>query len=427
MLSKLNQITSTPLASKDSNFEGMLGDLSDELNTVDASSATDTSLSKSKDKYKGVLKKRRDAIENNASFEGLIANTTVMQKNGLSFKPQIKTAADQKVRMTGVNENRRITPSLITKETQLSSLSETKHPVCGVEKMALKEQPLMVLNRVKIQGDGIKLATAHSALTLPLPHVKSNFGGYMWSHSEALSQAQSKQGDGIKSVSPHLTVMRPMQGKLISEQGVKSPSPALAQTQSKQGDGAKLASPHLTVMRPMQGKLISEQGVKNPSPALAQTQSKQGDGIKSASPHLTMTRPMQGKLNLEPNVGLRSGAQNREWAIAPSALKEIQSQIFMGRFSGGDSNNLKGSPLTLFDAEPKNVHTGSVNLNPRYSVLQNFPVVSSNYLNYSLSPDLFWQYPKVNSYRVFFAKKYYLFKFENNKVTSLLEEYYDRT
>lgn len=386
MLSKLNQITSTPLASKDNNFEGMLGDLSDELNTVDASSATDTSLSKSKDKYKGVLKKRRDVIENNASFEGLIANTTVMQKNELSFKPQIKTAADQKVRMTGVNENRRITPSLITKETQLSSLSETKHPVCGVEKMALKEQPLMVLNRVKIQGDGIKLTTAHSALTLPLPHVKSNFGGYMWSHSEALSQAQSKQGDG-----------------------------------------AKLASPHLTVMRPMQGKLISEQGVKSPSPALAQTQSKQGDGIKSASPHLTMTRPMQGKLNLEPNVGLRSGAQNREWAIAPSALKEIQSQIFMGRFSGGDSNNLKGSPLTLFEAEPKNVHTGSVNLNPRYSVLQNFPVVSSNYLNYSLSPDLFWQYPKVNSYRVFFAKKYYLFKFENNKVTSLLEEYYDRT
>ncbi|MBF4258726.1 hypothetical protein [Vibrio anguillarum] len=386
MLSKLNQITSTPLASKDNNFEGMLGDLSDELNTVDASSATDTSLSKSKDKYKGVLKKRRDVIENNASFEGLIANTTVMQKNELSFKPQIKTAADQKVRMTGVNENRRITPSLITKETQLSSLSETKHPVCGVEKMALKEQPLMVLNRVKIQGDGIKLTTAHSALTLPLPHVKSNFGGYMWSHSEALSQAQSKQGDGIKSASPHLTVMRPMQGKVISEQGAKSPSPALAQTQSKQGDG-----------------------------------------IKFASPHFTMTRPMQGKLNLEPNVGLRSGAQNREWAIAPSALKEIQSQIFMGRFSGGDSNNLKGSPLTLFEAEPKNVHTGSVNLNPRYSVLQNFPVVSSNYLNYSLSPDLFWQYPKVNSYRVFFAKKYYLFKFENNKVTSLLEEYYDRT
>uniref|UniRef100_UPI00404709E8 hypothetical protein n=1 Tax=Vibrio anguillarum TaxID=55601 RepID=UPI00404709E8 len=386
MLSKLNQITSTPLASKDNNFEGMLGDLSDELNTVDASSATDTSLSKSKNKYKSVLKKRRDAIENNASFEGLIANTTVMQKNELSFKPQIKTAADQKVRMTGVNENRRITPSLITKETQLSSLSETKHPVCGVEKMALKEQPLMVLNRVKIQGDGIKLTTAHSALTLPLSHVKSNFGGYMWSHSEALSQTQSKQGDGIKSASPHLTMMRPMQGKLISEQGVKSPSPALAQTQSKQGDGAKLASPHLTMMR-----------------------------------------PMQGKLNLEPNVGLRSGAQNREWAIAPSALKEIQSQIFMGRFSGGDSNNLKGSPLTLFEAEPKNVHTGSANLNPRYSVLQNFPVVSSNYLNYSLSPDLFWQYPKVNSYRVFFAKKYYLFKFENNKVTSLLEEYYDRT
>ena len=386
MLSKLNQITSTPLASKDNNFEGMLGDLSDELNTVDASSANDTSLSKSKDKYKSVLKKRRDVIENSASFEGLIANTTVMQKNELSFKPQIKTAADQKVRMTGVNENRRITPSLITKETQLSSLSETKHPVCGVEKMALKEQPLMVLNRVKIQGDGIKLTTAHSALTLPLPHVKSNFGGYMWSHSEALSQAQSKQGDGIKSVSPYLTMMRPMQGKLISEQGVKSPSPALAQTESKQGDG-----------------------------------------IKFASPHFTMTRPMQGKLNLEPNVGLRSGAQNREWAIAPSALKEIQSQIFMGRFSGGDSNNLKGSPLTLFEAEPKNVHTGSVNLNPRYSVLQNFPVVSSNYLNYSLSPDLFWQYPKVNSYRVFFAKKYYLFKFENNKVTSLLEEYYDRT
>ncbi|ELT7571286.1 TPA: hypothetical protein RSW71_003365 [Vibrio cholerae] len=384
MLSKLNQITSTPLVSKDNNFEGMLGDLSDELNTVDASSTTDTSLSKSKNKYKGVLKKRRDAIENNTSFEGLIANTTVMQKNELSFKPQIKTAADQKVRMTGVNENRRITPSLITKETQLSSLSETKHPVCGVEKMALKEQPLMVLNRVKTQGDGVKLTTAHLALTLP--HVKSNFAGYMWSHSEALSQMQSKQGDGIKFASPHLTMMWYMQGKLISEQGVKNPSPALTLTQSKQRDGAKLTSPHLT-----------------------------------------MIRPMKGKLNLEPNVGLHSGAQNREWAIAPSALKELQSQIFIDRSSGEDSNHLKGSPLTLFEVEPKNVHIGSVNLNPRYSVLQNFPVVSLNHLNYSLSPDLFWQYPKVNSYRVFFAKKYYLFNFENNKVTSFLEECYDRT
>lgn len=353
MLITSDQVRSTTLEYNDNTFEDTLGDLSNEFNTVNASSTTDTNLSKSKDKYKGVFKKRRDAIENNASFEGLITNTTVMQKNELSFKPQIKTAVDQKVRMTGVNENRRFTSSFIQKETPLSSPSETKHSVCDVEKMVLKEQPLMVWNRVKIQsdggdggdgGDGVKLTTSHLALTLP--HVKSKFGSYMWTHSEVLSQ----------------------------------------------------------------------------------TQSKQGDRIKFASPHLKMMRPFQSKSNLGSNVGPGSGAQNREWAIAmPSALKENQLKIFIGRFSGGDSNNLKGSPLTLFEAESKNVHISSVNCCPRHLVLQNFPVGSSNHSNYSLSPDLFWKYPKVNSYRVFVAKKQYLFKFEGNEVTGLLEGCYDRT
>ncbi|MCO4174525.1 hypothetical protein K8D10_22525 [Aeromonas veronii] len=329
------------MAYDDNSFEDTLGDLSDELNTVNASSTTDTDLSESKNKYKNVLKKRLDAIEDNASFEGLITNTTVMQKNEFSFKPQIKTAVDQNVVMTGVSENRRFTSYFIKKETPLSLPSETKHSVCDVEKMVLKEQPLMALNSVKMQSDRVKLTTPHLELTLP--HVKSMFGSYMWMHSEVLSQTQSKQGHEIKFASPHLTVMW----------------------------------------------------------------------------------PFQGKSNLGTNIGPGSGAQNREWVIAtPSALKESLLQIFTGRFSCGDSNNLKGSPLTLFEAVSKNVHISSVNCCRRYLALQNFPVMSSHY---PLSPAIFWQYPKVNSYRVLFAKKYYLFKFESNKVTSLLEGYYDRT
>ncbi|AYV25052.1 hypothetical protein L1D61_25640 [Vibrio mediterranei] len=54
--------------------------------------------------------------------------------------------------------------------------------------------------------------------------------------------------------------------------------------------------------------------------------------------------------------------------------------------------------------------------------LQNLlPVEGTARSHYELAPEMFWQYPKVNSYRVLFRNKYYLFEFDKHQVTSFLE------
>lgn len=54
------------------------------------------------------------------------------------------------------------------------------------------------------------------------------------------------------------------------------------------------------------------------------------------------------------------------------------------------------------------------------------PVLSSLMLHYQIAPEYFTQYVQLNTYRVFFRNKYYVFQFEDNKVTNFLEDYYDR-
>ncbi len=55
------------------------------------------------------------------------------------------------------------------------------------------------------------------------------------------------------------------------------------------------------------------------------------------------------------------------------------------------------------------------------------PVERTTRTHFELAPEIFWQYPLVNSYRVLFRNKYYLFEFEEHQVTSFLEDVYDRT
>ncbi len=55
------------------------------------------------------------------------------------------------------------------------------------------------------------------------------------------------------------------------------------------------------------------------------------------------------------------------------------------------------------------------------------PVERTTRTHFELAPEMFWQYPLVNSYRVLFRNKYYLFEFEEHQVTSFLEDVYDRT
>ncbi|WP_293631474.1 hypothetical protein [Shewanella sp. CG12_big_fil_rev_8_21_14_0_65_47_15] len=54
------------------------------------------------------------------------------------------------------------------------------------------------------------------------------------------------------------------------------------------------------------------------------------------------------------------------------------------------------------------------------------PVLPSSMLHYQIAPEYFTQYVQLNTYRVFFRNKYYVFQFEDHKVTNFLEDYYDR-
>jgi hypothetical protein len=54
------------------------------------------------------------------------------------------------------------------------------------------------------------------------------------------------------------------------------------------------------------------------------------------------------------------------------------------------------------------------------------PILPSPMLHYQIAPEYFTHYAQLNTYRVFFRNKYYLFQFEDHKVTNFLEDYYDR-
>lgn len=114
-------------------------------------------------------------------------------------------------------------------------------------------------------------------------------------------------------------------------------------------------------------------------------------------------------------------SQNQKWPIVFATNKEVVSSSI----SIEDTSFLKNGHKNIVGVELNSLYLDNINLN--HGVFNKTSLVNLNHLNYSLSPTLFWQYPQVNSYRVFFARKYYLFTFENNKVTSFLEEYYDRT
>ena len=54
------------------------------------------------------------------------------------------------------------------------------------------------------------------------------------------------------------------------------------------------------------------------------------------------------------------------------------------------------------------------------------PILSLPILHYQIAPEYFTQYAQLNSYRVFFRNKYYVFQFEDHRVTNFFEDYYDR-
>ncbi|CAM3750632.1 hypothetical protein [Vibrio aquimaris] len=75
------------------------------------------------------------------------------------------------------------------------------------------------------------------------------------------------------------------------------------------------------------------------------------------------------------------------------------------------------------------VSEGTVTTNSVSSVspvIKPMPILGMAFPNYHLAPELFWQYPKLNSYVVLYRNKYYLFEFNEHKIVNYLEYSDDR-
>ena len=95
--------------------------------------------------------------------------------------------------------------------------------------------------------------------------------------------------------------------------------------------------------------------------------------------------------------------------------------------SSSEVRNIPFSSMNMF-ADTLKVTTEKGLAVPSIIALQTvIPTAGMAQTNYDLAPEIFWQYPQVNSYRVLFRNKYYLFEFEDHVITSFMEEYDERT
>ncbi|MFW7525796.1 hypothetical protein ACODM8_16890 [Vibrio ostreicida] len=109
--------------------------------------------------------------------------------------------------------------------------------------------------------------------------------------------------------------------------------------------------------------------------------------------------------------------------VSPSVVGQpLLAVDALGRLENGRENVERKSAAHSSDSSV------TVQAVPSAMALQKLvPVAGMTLSHYELAPEMFWQYPQVNSYRVLFRNKYYLFEFDEHKVTSFLEENYDRS
>lgn len=147
-----------------------------------------------------------------------------------------------------------------------------------------------------------------------------------------------------------------------------------------------------------------------------------------------------GSLPLRGSKSKRRGNEEKMSVVTPSRSSSISSQTVIGK----EFNFLSSSPLeykglfvnskvetAAFIGNNKTENSAFIGkmlpLTSNHYNIAPAPVAVNGLANISLqlTPSVFWHYPALNSYRVFFRQKYYLFRFEGNQVTNYLEEDYD--
>lgn len=123
------------------------------------------------------------------------------------------------------------------------------------------------------------------------------------------------------------------------------------------------------------------------------------------------------------------GIEKKTSVVSPVRSSTISSQTAIGKeFKFLSPNLLESKGLFVNSQVEVAAFIGKMlpSTSNHYNIAP-APAAVNSLANISLqlTPSVFWHQPALNSYRVFFRQKYYLFRFEGNQVTNYLEEDYD--
>ncbi|MDE1254840.1 hypothetical protein L9W76_17035 [Vibrio aestuarianus] len=147
-----------------------------------------------------------------------------------------------------------------------------------------------------------------------------------------------------------------------------------------------------------------------------------------------------GLLPLRDSKPKHRGIEKKTSVVSPVRSSTISSQTAIGKeFKFLSPNLLESKGLFVNSQVEVAAFIGNNKIENSAFIGKMLPSTSNHYniapapaavnslanISLQLTPSVFWHQPALNSYRVFFRQKYYLFRFEGNQVTNYLEEDYD--
>lgn len=468
MLTKFNHLASSQVPSNENDFEQIANELNDEAPGHALCDSTNV-------EKKHRAKRKRQPYDEPRDLEAKssdVAPHAAQHKNDMIAQPlkqgaRHRTGGQVSLLPTGAKMRQHCSPEL--QEIKPSQRNESKPQIEGAESKVLKASPLdTTLDGEHIVDKNVQLKAERKTPSF----FNANFNA---KPNDLTSLSQSRYTLVLSGRSGHRnSELAPFFDRTT---GIPTSCSAALKRVQINGERVKLSASdaNATTMNmrlSFLNKLASCLSVESRVPvretstplALGQTaqtpmNTRPSGLLDLAFPANTRTQPLsQPKENLpyqwvglhrrgivptlyrHPQVGssqasnpwagnLQTSSWHAPFLFEPPAKRLVANLQLLpdSRYKLGveSSNGVLSTPLNPQEQPEKSSTVASVSA--LGMDLLPLPLPSPYRLNYQLSPTLFWQYPQVISYRVFYAKKYYLFKFENNKVTNFLEEEYDRT
>ncbi|AUI86410.1 hypothetical protein BS333_08430 [Vibrio azureus] len=114
-------------------------------------------------------------------------------------------------------------------------------------------------------------------------------------------------------------------------------------------------------------------------------------------------------------------------SVSNQVHSSVNSLTSITERSSSEVRNIPLSSINMFTEASKVTIERGLTVPSTVALQTLIPVAGMARTNYDLAPEMFWQYPQMNSYRVLFRNKYYLFEFVEHQMTNFMEEYNDRT